>query len=251
MFDRKKFKEDAKAALKGNWGKVILFMFVLGLINLVISSIIEALAGGSVVILDLLSILLAIFVTYPLAMGSYNVYLLIARSEQFSLKDIFYAFGSRYNVFMTHGFMKGLKVFLWSLLLIVPGIIKSFEYMFTERILIDNPNMSSQEAFIKSREMTNGHKMDLFILGLSFVLWYIMYFFSISIFTVVFTGIAGAFLQVIVPSFIVVLLFSIILGCIVGAMAIPLIVYVDSTFTAAYLQIKDEDEKNSEYIVVN
>ena len=251
MFDRVQFKNDAKAALKGNWGKVFLLMFLCGLINLVISSIFEVMTGSSVVIYDLLGFLLGVFVLYPLAVGSYNIYLLVARSKQFGLKDIFYAFGSRYTVFITHGFMKGLKIFLWSLLLIVPGIIKSFEYMFTERILIDNPNMSSKEAFIKSREMTNGHKMDLFVLGLSFVLWFFLYMFSVFFFTIIWGGIVGAFLSVSGSSIIVILILSVILGSIIGAMGIPLIIYVDSTCTAAYLQMKDEDEKNSEYVFVN
>ena len=64
-------------------------------------------------------------------------------------------------------------MFLWSLLLIVPGIIKSYEYSMVPYILAENPSISGKRAFQISKAMTKGHKWDLFVLELSFILWII------------------------------------------------------------------------------
>ena len=71
-------------------------------------------------------------------------------------------------------FLRDLYVFLWSLLFIIPGIIKSFSYMLTEYILADNPSISAPEAIQLSRQMMNGHKWEAFVLKLSFIGWYIL-----------------------------------------------------------------------------
>ena len=62
-------------------------------------------------------------------------------------------------------------IILWTLCFIVPGIIKSYEYYFVPYILAENPNMDSDEIFEITKEMTSGHKFDLFVLELSFILW--------------------------------------------------------------------------------
>ena len=63
---------------------------------------------------------------------------------------------------------------LWFLLLIVPGIIKSFSYAMTPFILEENPELSANEAIDRSRAMMKGHKFDLFWLFLSFIGWIIL-----------------------------------------------------------------------------
>lgn len=65
-------------------------------------------------------------------------------------------------------------IFLWSLLLIVPGIIKYYQYYFVEYILADRPELSINDAKQVSTEMTSGQKADLFILDLSFLGWYLL-----------------------------------------------------------------------------
>ena len=71
-------------------------------------------------------------------------------------------------------FWKGLKVFLWTLLLIIPGIIKRYAYMMVPYILAENPNIGSKRALELSDQMTKGHKLDIFILHLSFFWWYLL-----------------------------------------------------------------------------
>lgn len=64
--------------------------------------------------------------------------------------------------------------FLWSLLFIIPGIIKAYSYSMVPFILADNPNIGSERAIELSMQMTQGEKFDMFVLGLSFLGWYIL-----------------------------------------------------------------------------
>ena len=75
----------------------------------------------------------------------------------------------------------GVYIFAWTLLLIVPGIIKSFAYALTPFILTDKPELSANEAIELSMKMMDGHKLDLFILYLSFIGWYLLSILSLCI----------------------------------------------------------------------
>ena len=68
----------------------------------------------------------------------------------------------------------GLFTFLWSLLFVIPGIIKMFSYAMTPYIIAENPEIDAMAAIDKSREMMNGHKAELFFLRLSFIGWFIL-----------------------------------------------------------------------------
>lgn len=68
----------------------------------------------------------------------------------------------------------GLFTFLWSLLLIIPGIIKALAYSMTPYIIADEPDIDAFVAIRKSQEMMNGHKMELFTLILSFLGWFLL-----------------------------------------------------------------------------
>lgn len=65
-------------------------------------------------------------------------------------------------------------VFLWSLLLLIPGCIKSYSYAMTPYILKDNPEMKNNAAIEESMRMMDGHKLELFLLDLSFIGWAIL-----------------------------------------------------------------------------
>jgi uncharacterized membrane protein len=67
------------------------------------------------------------------------------------------------------------------LLFIIPGIIKSFSYALTPYILKDNPDLKFNSAITKSREMMNGHKLELFTLYLSFIGWYLLIFLTMCL----------------------------------------------------------------------
>ncbi len=63
---------------------------------------------------------------------------------------------------------------LWTLLFVIPGIVKSYEYFAVPYILAENPNMDKDEVFEITKEMTKGSKFDLFVLDLSFILWILL-----------------------------------------------------------------------------
>lgn len=68
-------------------------------------------------------------------------------------------------------FLLTIRLILWTLLLIVPGIIKGYEYRMVPYLMAEDPNMSGKEAFAKSKEMMHGNKWDTFVLDLSFIGW--------------------------------------------------------------------------------
>lgn len=71
-------------------------------------------------------------------------------------------------------FLRTLYVFLWSLLLIIPGIIAGLSYSMTPFLMAENPGLSPSEAIARSKQMMDGHKMELFILDLTFLGWSIL-----------------------------------------------------------------------------
>lgn len=68
----------------------------------------------------------------------------------------------------------GVFTFLWSLLFIIPGIIKFYAYAMTPYIIAEDPEIDAMSAIAKSQEMMRGHKMELFILQFSFIGWYLL-----------------------------------------------------------------------------
>ena len=71
-------------------------------------------------------------------------------------------------------FLRDLYTFLWSLLLIIPGVVKSYEYSMIPYILAENPQIDSDRAFAVSRSMTDGEKISIFVLDWSFFGWIIL-----------------------------------------------------------------------------
>ena len=85
-------------------------------------------------------------------------------------EDSFCGFDDFWSAFKVT-FLVGLFTFLWSLLFVIPGIIKSFSYSMSTYILAENKGKPALECINESKAMTNGHKMDLFVLGLSIIGW--------------------------------------------------------------------------------
>ena len=71
-------------------------------------------------------------------------------------------------------FLEGLFIGLWSLLLVIPGIIKALEYLMVDYILADNPGIAPMDALRESKRMMKGHKWNAFVLSLSFLGWEIL-----------------------------------------------------------------------------
>lgn len=114
------------------------------------------------------------FVAGPVVVGK-NRYFMEHRAFDSKFERIFWAFRSgRYMNVVKIMFWRDVKVFLWSLLFMIPGIIKSYEYCMVPYILAENPQLSSERAFELSRLMTKGEKWKIFVLDLSFIGWYLL-----------------------------------------------------------------------------
>lgn len=87
--------------------------------------------------------------------------------------DLFSQF-DRFGTGFAQNFLRTLYTFLWSLLLIVPGIIAALSYAMTPFILEEHPELTASEAIARSKELMDGHKMDLFLLDLTFLGWDIL-----------------------------------------------------------------------------
>ncbi|WP_242223113.1 DUF975 family protein [Bacillus cereus group sp. BfR-BA-01380] len=114
--------------------------------------------------------------------GYFNITLRFAKQESTTIDGLFEGFRKK-NVFRSIKLTLLMTVYilLWSLLLVVPGIIKSFSYSMAYYILLEHPEYTASEALKKSQEMMKGHKLDLFILGLSFIGWFILGVFTFGI----------------------------------------------------------------------
>lgn len=120
------------------------------------------------------SIGLTCFLMLPMEVGL-CYYFMCARNRRFLLADIFHAFsGHRYLHIVKVCFFRYLFQLLWSLLLLIPGIVKYYEYFFVSYILSENPNLSRKRVFALSRLMTDGEKMHIFRFQLSFIGWYLL-----------------------------------------------------------------------------
>lgn len=114
------------------------------------------------------------FVASPIIVGK-NRYFMEHRAFDSKFERLFWSFKSgRYMNVVKIMFWRELKVFLWSLLFVIPGIIKSYEYSMVPYILAENPQISSERAFELSKKMTHGEKWKIFVLDLSFLGWRIL-----------------------------------------------------------------------------
>lgn len=77
--------------------------------------------------------------------------------------------------------LRGIYVFLWTLLFVIPGIMASYSYAMTPYILLENPGMGANEAIARSKALMRGNRMRLFCLQFSFVGWYILSMFTLGI----------------------------------------------------------------------
>lgn len=154
-------RAEARGLLTGQWNNCAIIMFVYYLLMCGISTI--PVIGGFGYI----------FITGPLSFGMALIYLKLARGEQFGIETLFKGLEDYMRTF-TAGLLITLYCILWTLLLIVPGIIAGLSYSMTYFILNDNPNMSAGDAIKLSQQMMYGHKAELFILSLSFLGWFIL-----------------------------------------------------------------------------
>lgn len=118
----------------------------------------------------------AIFIAYPFKVGAQKIFINTADAHtKPDFKDLLHSFtcGKYLNIVLA-GFLTSLYTILWSMLFVIPGIVKSYAYRMVPYIMADNPHMRAGDAIALSVEMTRGHKWDMFILDLSFIGWHLL-----------------------------------------------------------------------------
>jgi uncharacterized membrane protein len=147
-------RKEAQALLQGNWSNIVLISLVFGIIALFTSY----------------NFPLVLFVYCPLALGFVITMMhFVRRTKIVSVEDIFSAFNAQfYWKSMGLGILVWIYTFLWSLLFLVPGVIKGCAYFLAPYILVDNPELTADEAICRSMRMMDGHKMQLFLMSLGY-----------------------------------------------------------------------------------
>ncbi len=159
-------KNQALAALKGKWTPAVIVALVFYLIVIVAS----ALSGVS----KLLYWIVLLGGVPIVGIGMVYVYWdLFMKGSSPEVGKLFAPFEQYIRVLETY-LRIAIFTYLWSLLLIIPGIIKGLAYSMSLFILRENPDMTITEVISTSRKMMKGHKMDLFLLSLSFIGWAIL-----------------------------------------------------------------------------
>ena len=157
-------KQRAKAALGGKiFGNVWLFAVLVIVLNAAIE------AGAGVVIPGF-----GIFIIMgPISYGVSYIFLKNARrgGGEIDLTDLFRGFKDDFGGTLLIGLMSSLFTALWALLLIVPGIVKAYGYSMAYYIKIDHPDYDWRTCLSESQRMMKGHKMERFLMDLSFIGW--------------------------------------------------------------------------------
>lgn len=109
-------------------------------------------------------------------------YFLENREHETNMGQVFFGFkNGRYANNVLIMLLRDVYVFVWSLLLIIPGIIKSYEYLLVPYLLADNPQLDRKRVFRLSAQMMEGHKMEAFVFGLSFFGWVLLGVFTCGV----------------------------------------------------------------------
>ena len=186
-FDRKALKEQAKPLFQANYWPAVVAALALAVAtgklftnNSVTYQItpdtpeeIQQLIARAAAMAGMIGLLLKIFVLNPLEYGGKKFFLKNMEDRtQATMSTLGSGFESaNYMPTVSVLLYRNVIIFLYALLLIIPGIIKSYQYYFVPQILADNPGISPKDACDRSKLLTDGHKMDLFVLDLSFILW--------------------------------------------------------------------------------
>lgn len=210
------FRADARTALRGRWPIAILTGFVASLIG---AGIATGGGGGSsnsnnnttgsiihevqlsefwlqyrtIIIAVLVALLIWLIVTIIISGAGklgYAVFnLKLVDNKEVALSDLFSQF-HRLGAGFCMNFLMGLFTLLWTLLFIIPGLIKTYSYAMTPYILAEHPEMTATEAITESRRIMDGNKWRLFCLSFSFIGWVLLCIAPALIGIGVLTGIA-------------------------------------------------------------
>ena len=166
------YKERALASLEGKWGSAAIATLIIAIITGGISTVIT-LPMGSDTVAGLSTNGIWSLLCLPLEWGFTVYFLNLIRQEDIRYERLFEGYKDFFRTFLME-FLYCLAVAVGTCLLIVPGIILGIGLCMAPYILKDDPQISAMDALMKSWQMTRGHKMKLFWLGLSFIGWIIL-----------------------------------------------------------------------------
>ena len=165
--NRAELKAAAKEQIKGNIG--MLFLCGLIIFGIALACAFIPMVGG----------VASFLVTPPLSLGVCMIYLGLTEGKKAEVGTLFQGFQS-FGKSIWLSILVAVFTFLWTLLLYIPGIIKGLSYSMAFYVLADNPEMTAREALRESKEIMHGHKWELFVLQLSFILWMILGLFTLG-----------------------------------------------------------------------
>ncbi len=161
-------RAQAREALRGKWPMAA------------VAALIYSVIAGGLSAIPVIGGLCSLFVGLPVAYGFIVVMLGVCRGKDIDFGTLFEGFQDYGRIFVTK-LLQLVYTFLWSLLLLIPGIIKGYSYAMTDFILKEEPEMKNNAAIEKSMVMMEGNKMKLFMLDLSFIGWAILCIFTLGI----------------------------------------------------------------------
>ncbi|MDR0814471.1 MAG: DUF975 family protein [Bacteroidales bacterium] len=158
MESNRNLRAESRKSLSGKWG-----------LGAVVALIVTAISvTGS--FFPALSLLITLLVSTVLGYGVAVTFLRSFRGEPLEVENLFIGFRT-YGKVLGVMLLVFLYTMLWSLLFLVPGIIKAYSYAMTPYILHDDPTVGADEAIERSKSLMNGYKAKLFLLDLSFIGW--------------------------------------------------------------------------------
>lgn len=185
-------KKQAKISLKGHWGLSVLLTFIIFLLNFVLPLIIEIPASGGFsnwtnqdstpIGIDIFEVVLSI-ILIPFSITVYWFYLNLIRDNKPQISQVLsiYKNGKTSLKLVGVSILQGIYILLWSLLLFIPGMIKTLSYSQTYFLLKDHPEYTVNHAITESKIRMKGYKWKYFLMGLSFIGWGILCILTLGI----------------------------------------------------------------------
>lgn len=167
-------------SLKGKWGLAVLGTLLFFLLTTIPAAILDSIFGGDSVAPSGISTIYSLLISGPMTLGYAMFAISIFRRRATSAAEVFYGFerfGKAFGLYI----VTSLFIILWSLLLIVPGIIAAIRYSMSFYILADNPEIGIMAAIEESKRIMKGNKWKFFCLNLSFIGWLILSCFTLGI----------------------------------------------------------------------
>ena len=140
-----------------------------------------------VLIALVISLLLTAYLINPLQVGCSRFFTKTLENPA-QVKEVAFAFDNSYKNVVKVMFFRTLYTMLWSLLFVIPGLIKAYEYRMIPYLMADNPNLTKEQAFALSKQMMMGQKWSAFILDLSFIGWELLSVCTVGILEIFYVG---------------------------------------------------------------